>query len=234
MFDKLEKLNIKLDSNKKELFLKYIDKFYDYNSKTNLISKNDEKVLFEKHIFDSLAINIFLEKYNLKENIRLLDIGTGGGFPSLPIALAFDNMEVSALDSIKKKINFIQKIKEELKIKNLQAICLRAEDLPKEKRNSFDIVTSRAMAELRIILEYAIPYVKVGGYFIAYKSIKANEEIENAQNALNLLNAKVVNIIEYELPIEENTKRVLIVIKKEKETNSMYPRKNGLANKNPL
>ena len=105
--------------------------------------------------------------------------------------------------------------------------------MPKLK-SSFDIVTSRAMAELRVILEYAIPYVKVGGYFVAYKSIKTQEEIENAKNALKLLNSKVVDILEYSLPIEEENKRCLIIIKKEKEVPSSYPRKNGLVKKKPL
>lgn len=234
MFNKLTDLNINLTKEKKELFEKYIEAFYNYNAITNLISKNDEKVLFEKHIFDSLAINLFLEKHNLKQNINLLDIGTGGGFPSLPISLAFDNIHTTALDSIKKKIKFIEKTKEELNLGNIDPVCARAEELNSEKRNSFDVVTSRAMAELRIILEYAIPYVKVGGYFVAYKSLKANEEIENAKNALKELNSKVVDIIEYDLPLEENTKRVLIVIKKEKVTKSIYPRQNGLISKKPL
>ena len=234
MLNKLEDLNIEITKDKKELFKNYIELFYKYNATTNLISKNDEKVLFEKHIYDSLAINLFLEKYKLKGELRILDIGTGGGFPSLPISLAFENIHIVAIDSIKKKIRFIENTKEELDLKNIEPMCTRAEDLNDEKRNYFDIVTSRAMAELRIILEYAIPYVKVGGYFVAYKSLKANEEIENAKNALKELNSKVVDIIEYELPVEENTKRVLIVIKKEKETNAIYPRQNGLIKKKPL
>ena len=106
--------------------------------------------------------------------------------------------------------------------------------MPLKYRNGFDIVTSRAMAELRIILECAIPYVKTGGYFVAYKSIKADEEIKNAQNALKKLNAKIVDIIDYELPLKEKNNRVFIIVKKEKETNSIYPRKNGLMKKKPL
>lgn len=234
MFNKLSDLNIEITKDKKELFKNYIELFYKYNATTNLISKNDEKVLFEKHIFDSLAINLFFQKYNFKGKLNLLDIGTGGGFPSLPIALVFDSVNVVALDSIKKKIKFIENTKEEIDLKNIEPICIRAEELSEYSRNSYDVVTSRAMAELRIILEYAIPYVKVGGYFVAYKSIKANEEIENAKNALRELHSKVVDIIEYDLPLEENTKRVLIIIKKEKETNSIYPRQNGLINKKPL
>ena len=143
-------------------------------------------------------------------------------------------MKVFALDSISKKIAFINQLKEKFKVDNLQTICSRIEDLPIKYRNGFDVVTSRAMAELRIILECSIPFVKNGGYFVAFKSIKAEEEIKNAQNALKKLNARIVDVIDYELPLEEKNKRVLIIVKKEKDTDSIYPRKNGMMKKKPL
>ena len=234
MYKELEKLNISLDNENCSLFSLYTQMFKEYNSKVNLISNNDERVLFEKHIFDSLAFNLFYQKYMFNKSLKLLDIGTGGGFPSVPIALFYKNINVIALDSINKKINFIKFIKEDLKLENINPICSRVEDMPISNKSSFDVVTSRAMAELRMILEYAIPYVKVGGYFVAYKSIKTQEEIENAKNALKILNSRVVDIIEYSLPLEEENNRCLIVIKKEKEVPSSYPRKNGLVKKKPL
>lgn len=234
MFTKLEKLKINIDENQKKLFTNYIELFHQYNSKTNLISKNDEQLLFEKHIYDSLAFNLFIENYKLNTNLKILDIGTGGGFPSLPLALLYKDSKIYALDSIKKKIKFIEETKENLGIRNIEPVCSRAEDLPIEMKESFDIVTSRAMAELRIILEYAIPFLKVGGYFVAYKSIKAEEELEGAKNALKTLNAKLIEKIEYKLPIEEETKRVLLIIRKEKITKNIYPRGNGLIKKKPL
>lgn len=234
MIEQFEKIGITFDEEKKKLIDDYVEFFNQYNQNVNLISSNDMAVFWEKHLFDSLALNLFFQKYKIKNNIKLLDIGTGGGFPSVPLSLNFNEMKVVALDSINKKIAFINQVKEKFELNNLQTVCSRIEDLPLKNRNSFDIVTSRAMAELRIILECAIPYVKTGGYFVAYKSIKADEEIKNAQNALKKLNAKIVDVIDYELPLEEKNKRVFIVVKKEKETNSIYPRKNGLMKKKPL
>lgn len=234
MIDKLEKLNIKESEQLKlqiENFMKY---FLDYNQKVNLISNNDEKVLFEKHIFDSLAFNLFVQKYDLNLKSKIMDIGTGGGFPALPISILYKNFNVSAVDSINKKIAFIQNAKQDLNIQNIKPICSRIEELPENMKNSFDVVTTRAMAELRMILEYAIPFVKQGGYFVAYKSIKAQEEIDNAKNALKILNTRLIDTIEYTLPIDEENKRVLLIFKKEKNIPSSYPRSNGLVKKKPL
>ena len=234
MIDKLEKLNINESEEliiKIENFMKY---FLDYNQKVNLISNNDEKVLFEKHIFDSFAFNLFVQKYDLKSKSKIMDIGTGGGFPAVPISILYQDFFVSAVDSINKKITFIKNAKQDLDIKNINPICSRVEDLPDNMKNSFDVVTTRAMAELRMILEYAIPFVKQGGYFVAYKSIKAQEEIDNAKNALKILNTRLIDTIEYTLPIDEENKRVLLVFKKEKNIPSSYPRSNGLVKKKPL
>ncbi|MBQ8887446.1 MAG: 16S rRNA (guanine(527)-N(7))-methyltransferase RsmG [Candidatus Gastranaerophilales bacterium] len=234
MYKQLEKLSLVLsEQNVNELNL-FSSFFKEYNDKVNLISNNDVKFLFEKHIFDSLAFNLFYKKYCKTNQVKLLDIGAGGGFPSVPISFIYENIDVIPLDSINKKINFIKEVKEKFNLNNINPICSRVEDLPLSSKSSFDIVTSRAMAELRMIVEYAIPYLKVGGYFVAYKSIKAQEEIENAKNALKILNSKVVDIIEYSLPIDEENKRCLIVIKKEKEVPFSYPRKNGLVKKKPL
>lgn len=191
----------------KEYFSEYIKAFLEQNSKLNLISKNDEKLLWEKHIFDSLAIEKFFEKYNTAPK-TLLDFGTGGGFPAIPIALAYPEIEVTAMDSIRKKINAISTIKNELKIRNLTPLCGRVETLDKK----FDIITSRAVANLGKIVEYAIPRLKKDGYFIAYKSVKAQEEIEEAKPALKKYKARVIDIIQYDLPLEENHTRNLVVI----------------------
>ena len=191
----------------KEYFSEYIKAFLEQNSKLNLISKNDEKLLWEKHIFDSLAIEKFFEKYNTAPK-TLLDFGTGGGFPAIPIALAYPEIEVTAMDSIRKKINAISTIKNELKIHNLTPLCGRVETLDKK----FDIITSRAVANLGKIVEYAIPRLKKDGYFIAYKYVKAQEEIEEAKPALKKYKARVIDIIQYDLPLEENHTRNLVVI----------------------
>ncbi len=233
-FDNLKEIGIKLNFEQEMRLEKYIELFEDFNQKINLMSSKDINFLYEKHIYDSLAFNLFVQKYGLNDKIKMLDIGTGGGLPSVPISILYKDINVCALDSTAKKIKFIELIKQKLDIKNINPVSIRAEELPEELKNSFDIVTSRAMAELRIILEYSIPFLKKNGYFIAYKSIKAEEEIENARNALKILNAQIIDKIEYNLPLSESVKRVLIVIKKTGDTPAVYPRQNGLIKKKPL
>lgn len=195
-----------------KLLARYIKYFLEENAKMNLISKNDEKFLYEKHIFDSLAISKFFDKYQIHNltDKTLLDIGTGGGFPSIPLALEYPELQVTALDSIKKKINAITELKNKLEIKNLFPICSRAEHLNTPK---YDFITSRAVARLTKLLPYAIPLLKKEGYFIVYKSIKALEEIEEAEKILKKYKATVTDIIEYTLPLQENHTRNLIIIK---------------------
>ena len=188
-------------------FEEYKRVFLEENSKHNLLSKNDEKYLFEKHIYDSLAIKLFFEKYGI-ESAELLDIGCGGGFPSVPIAIEYKNIKVTGLDSIRKKINSVNTIKEKLNLTNLSTICDRAENI----KNKFDIVTSRAVAELGKISGYALPLLKKDGYFVAYKSKKALEELKSAEKTLKRFNAKVVDIIDYTLPLDEVYERNLIII----------------------
>lgn len=194
--------------NKKD-FTKYIEVFLQQNSMLNLISKNDEKLLWEKHIFDSLAIEKVFEKY--PKGKTMLDIGTGGGFPSVPVAIAYPDIEVFALDSIRKKINAIENIKSELDIKNLHPVCERAENV-KEK---FDIITSRAVAPLKVISGYAAPLLENDGIFVAYKSKKIDDEINDAKSVLKKYRLAVVDIIEYKLPLEDNFIRNLTVVKRQ-------------------
>ena len=191
----------------KKLFEKYSQIFIEENHKVNLISKNDEKFLWEKHVCDSLAMRLFFEKYLIPET--LLDIGTGGGFPSIPVAIKYPQIKITAVDSIGKKIKAVENIKQKLNLTNLTPVCTRIENLDKK----FDCVTSRAVASLDKICEYALPKLKKGGYFVAFKSKKINEEIEQAKKILQKYNAKIIDIIEYELPTEEKLERYLIIIK---------------------
>ena len=187
-------------------FSEYKKLFLEQNGKLNLISKNDEKFLYEKHIYDSLAIKL---SNRLKEGQTLLDIGCGGGFPCVPIAIEFPEINVVGVDSIKKKIIAIENLKSGLGLTNLTVICDRVENI-KEKK--FDIITSRAVADLSKISEYALPLLKRDGVFIAYKSKKAMEELEGAKRTLAKFGAKVLDISEYTLPLDEVYNRNLIVI----------------------
>lgn len=193
----------------KEFYNDYIQAFLKQNAKLNLISKNDEKFLWEKHIFDSLSIEKFFEKYGKAKT--MLDIGTGGGFPALPVAYTYKDIDVYPLDSIRKKINAINEMKDELNLKNVHPICERAEKL----NQKFDLITSRAVAPLKVITSYALPLLKDEGFFVAFKSLKAQEEIDDAKSILKKFNAKITDVIEYDLPLEENHTRNLIVIKQQ-------------------
>ena len=203
--EKLEKF--KKNSNLK----KFSEVFLEKNKVINLISKNDEKVLFEKHIFDSLSIEKFFEKYNVKyAGMNMLDIGTGGGFPSVPIAICYPEINVVGLDSIAKKIRAIEDLKNDLKLDNLTLINDRAENL----KTKYDIVVSRAVSRLDKVVEYAMPLLKDGGYFVCYKSKQVFDEIREAKEAIFKKKAELLEVIEYKLPLEENFERFLVVIKK--------------------
>lgn len=191
-------------------FTEYKKAFLEENSKHNLISKNDEKFLYEKHIYDSLGIKLFFNKYNIKK-AEILDIGCGGGFPCVPLAIEYPEMEVIGIDSIRKKINSVINIKNKLKLNNLELISDRVENIKDKK---FDIVISRAVADMSKISEYALPLVKKNGYFIAYKSKKALEELDKAKPVLKKQKAEIFDIIQYQLPLEEIYERNLICIKK--------------------
>ena len=198
-------MNFKINTD----FTNYMKVFLVQNAVLNLISKNEEKFLWEKHVFDSLGIKLFFEKYSPKVN-TLLDIGTGGGFPAVPIALEYPNIEVFALDSIRKKINAIENIKQELSINNLTTICDRAENIEQK----FDIITSRAVATIDILIKYATPLLKKNGYFVAYKSRLADKEISDAKYLIKKSGLKLIDIIEYTLPLEEIYERKLVVLQK--------------------
>ena len=191
-------------------FTEYKKAFLEENAKHNLISKNDEKFLYEKHIYDSLSLKLFLDKYGIKK-AKVLDIGCGGGFPCVPLAIEFPEIKILGVDSIRKKINSVQTISDSLELKNLELICDRVENL---KEKIFDIVISRAVADMAKTSEYALPLVKKGGYFIAYKSKKAMEELESAKSVLKKYNAEVVDILEYTLPLEEVYERNLVCVKR--------------------
>ena len=197
-------LNLTLNESQIELLSRYESLFKERNSQLNLISKNDEKYLFEKHIFDSLAFNLIE-----KSEGTLLDIGTGGGFPSVILAMIYPNLKIDAIDSIKKKVNAIEHFKTELGLTNLNPICDRVENI----NTKYDFVVSRAVTSLDKLLELSIPKVKKGGYLIAYKSKKYLEELQQAQSVIKKYSLSTPQIISYKLPLEEVYERYLVIFK---------------------
>lgn len=211
-----KELGIELSEEKADIFCKYEQIFLEKNSHTNLISKNDVRLLFEKHIFDSLAIHKFFKKFPANDAKTLLDIGTGGGFPSVPIAISYEEINVFAIDSIRKKISIIEDLKEALDLGNLFPICERVENLEFEgKPIMYDYITTRAVAPIDTILKYAIPHLKQDGYFIAYKSKKAVDELKEAKKTIKKYGLKIMDVIEYVLPLEEVYERNLIIFKQQ-------------------
>lgn len=219
-----------------ELTKKQIEKFYNYmnlllewNEKINLTAIIEPREVILKHFVDSLTI----AKY-IKENEKLIDVGTGAGFPGIPLSIVKENTDIVLLDSLNKRINFLEEIKENLKLENITTIHGRAEEFGKNKkeRETYDIATSRAVAPLNILLEYLLPLVKVGGKAICMKGSNI-EETEHAKNALEILGGQIEKIEEITLP-NSDIKRNIIIVKKVKNTPSKYPRKPGTPSKEPI
>lgn len=200
----MTEINIEKDFNN------YIQAFLNENSKINLMSKNDEKVLYEKHVYDSLGIKLFFKKLEKLPN-TILDIGTGGGFPSIPIAIEYPEIEVTGIDSIQKKINAVTNIAETLGLKNINFIRDRVENI---KNKKFDVITSRAVAQTSLLIEYAYPLLNDGGYIVLYKSKTAEEELQNAKPLIRKFHLKIKEIINYDLPLKENHQRCLVILEK--------------------
>ena len=210
-----------------EKFSKYRELLLEWNEKFNLTAITDLDEIEEKHFIDSL----YLDKFVDVDHKSLLDVGTGAGFPGLALAIAHPSLKVTLLESNGKKISFLEEVVKELKLDNVIVVQSRAEEF--FDREHFDIVTARAVKELNILLELTIPFVKVGGVFVAYKSRSVDEEIKHAQNALKTLDLHRISKCEYNLPKSQDN-RVLLVILKEKATKKRYPRSYSEIVKKPL
>lgn len=217
----LEKIN---SLNKEEKFNLYSSLLLEWNEKFNLTAITDKEEIKEKHFIDSLSALPYIDK-----GCSLLDIGSGAGFPGIPLKIIREDLSVTLLDSVNKKVIFLCEVIKSLELKNIKAIHSRVEDLKKEEK--FDVVVSRAVAELRTLSEYALPFVKVGGLFISYKSEKTDEEIKNAKNALSILGGKIIEVVEVS---RNGNNRKLIIIKKISETPIKYPRGKNLPRVKPL
>lgn len=223
----LLKSGFSIDNEKKEKMLKFLELLYEKNKVMNLTAIRDKKGMIEKHFIDSL----FLTEIIKKNEQKLIDMGTGAGFPGLVLAIYYPEKEFLLVDSVRKKIEFINEVIENLELKNVKTSSERAEELIKNKRETFDTALCRGVANLRIILEYMIPFIKVGGKFLPQK-LNLNE-LEESQNALKKLDATVENIYKFYLP-ESKDERIIFEIEKMKKTDVKYPRKTGIPAKKPL
>lgn len=229
---RLADLGFLLTDRQKEQYERYFELLVEWNEKINLTAITEKEEVYLKHFYDSIAP--ILQGLIENQPIRLLDIGAGAGFPSLPMKILFPELDVTIIDSLNKRINFLHLLAEELGLSGVHFYHGRAEDFAQEKafRAQFDIVTARAVARMQVLSELTIPYLKVGGRLLALKASNAQEELEEAKNALNLLFSKVEDNLQYELP--NGDPRYITVVEKKKETPNKYPRKAGMPNKRPL
>lgn len=210
--------------------------FYDYmiemNQVMNLTSITEEDEVILKHFYDSMSV---VKYYDFNQGEYVIDVGTGAGFPGIPLAILLPGIQFTLMDSLNKRITFLKNVVEKCGLKNVECIHSRAEELAKDEkyREKYDICVSRAVANLSILLEYCIPFIKKGGKFISYKSISSEEELSASKNAQNKLCCKLKNNISFELPDTDN-KRNFLIFEKFDLTASKYPRNNGIPRKKPL
>lgn len=222
-------IKVVLSEEQKVMFYNYMNILLEWNQKINLTTITKPEDIIIKHFIDSLTVL----KYIKNEKINIIDIGTGAGFPGIPIKIANDLNNITLLDSLNKRIIFLQNVINELKLKDIVAVHSRAEEYIKlEKREIYDIAVSRAVANMSTLLEYLLPYVKINGICICMKGPNIEEELENSKKALSILGGKVVNIDNFELP--DGSKRNIIIVKKIKNTPMKYPRINNKPLKEPI
>ncbi len=221
------KLNVNLTDEMLDKLEKYYELLIEWNGKINLTAITDKKEVYLKHFYDSLTL---CKVIDLNEVDTLCDIGTGAGFPGIVLKICFPHLKLTLVDALNKRINFLKLVCEELGLKNVECIHARAEEYALKNREKFDVVTARAVAALRVLLEYSIPLVKNSKYFIA---LKGTEDINESKNALKVLNSKIVQKEKFLLPIE-NSNRTIIKVQKLGNTSGKYPRRFSEIKKKPL
>lgn len=227
---KAEQIEITLNENQEDDFYKYMELLLEWNEKINLTAITDPKEILLKHFIDSITISKYIEKKD-----KVLDIGTGAGFPGIPLKIINKENEFTLLDSLNKRITFLNDVIQKLNLEKICAIHGRAEEFIKKsgERESYNIVTSRAVAKLNVLLEYMLPFTKIGGRCICMKSFGIEEELKEAKKAIEILGGEIEKIDIIALP-ESEIKRKIVVIKKVKNTLDKYPRKAGTPEKEPI
>lgn len=229
---KLKELNIQINEIQKKQFDTFYSMLVEWNKVMNLTGITEYEEVIEKHFVDSLSIvNIF----DLSEVNTLIDVGTGAGFPGIPLKIAFPHLKITLLDSLNKRIHFLDSVIDELKLDGIYTIHGRAEDFAKKDdyRERYDLCVSRAVANLSTLSEYCLPYIRVGGIFISYKSGDVDDEVLESKKAISILGGKLDNVVKFQLP-GTDINRSFIKIEKIKNTGKKYPRKAGLPSKEPL
>ncbi|QED49944.1 16S rRNA (guanine(527)-N(7))-methyltransferase RsmG [Cytobacillus dafuensis] len=223
---------INLSPQQIEQYEKYYSILVEWNEKMNLTAITDKSEVYLKHFYDSISAAFY---FDFNHPFHLCDVGAGAGFPSLPIKIAFPELRVTIVDSLNKRIGFLEHLSKELGLENIQLIHDRAETFgqKKEYRETFDVVTARAVARLSVLSELCLPLVKAGGTFVAMKGASAKEELDVGKKAIAILGGKLQHSYSFTLP-EEESERNILIINKEKATPKKYPRKPGTPNKTPI
>lgn len=228
----IEDLGLKCSDETIDKFSKYRELLVEWNQKMNLTGIEEEKEVYIKHFLDSVAA---VKKGYIKDGMSIIDVGTGAGFPGLPLRICLENSKVTLLDSLNKRINFLSEVCTNINIDDIELIHGRAEDFGKDEkyREQYDIATARAVAGLPILMEFCVPFIKVGGYFVCLKGPNADTELEESRKAMEVLGLEFVEKIDVELP-EIELKHNIVVFKKVNSTPAKYPRKAGKPVKTPI
>lgn len=226
--EKLDKIDIEINNEQSQKFYNYMNLLLEWNEKINLTAITEPNEVILKHFVDSATIIKYIE-----DNMKIVDVGTGAGFPGIPLNIINSKANYVLVDSLNKRINFLNEIINNLKLENINTVHSRIEDFGKDNKESFDIATSRAVASLNILLEYLLPLLKVGGICICMKGSNAKEEIENSNKALEILGGKIEKVEEIILP-DSDIVRNIIIVRKIKSTPNKYPRKAGIPTKEPI
>ena len=229
---KLNELGITLTDNQKEQFVKFYELLVEWNKVMNLTGITEYEEVNEKHFVDSLSI---VKAIDINKVETVIDVGTGAGFPGIPLKIAFPHLNVVLLDSLNKRIKFLNAVIDELGLQDIKTIHGRAEDFAKQVdyREQFDLCVSRAVANLATLSEYCIPYVKKNGLFVPYKSGEIEDELEQSKKAVHVLGGKIQDVVKFQLPGSE-IGRSFVIINKLQNTAKKYPRKAGLPSKEPI
>ncbi len=228
----MNSLGITLTDGQLSQLMQYYEMLLEWNQKMNLTAITEFEDVMKKHFIDSASL---IKAYDISKAVTVIDVGTGAGFPGLVLKIIFPDSHVILLDSLNKRIQFLNAVIGALRLKNVEAVHGRAEDYARQGkwREHFDLCVSRAVANLSTLSEYCLPFVKQNGYFIAYKSEKSSDEMEQAGKAISLLGGRLEKKVDFMLP-DSDISRVLYVIQKDRKTPVRYPRKAGLPGKEPL